>query len=174
MLNNTGNASSTQRLLEGQTDPATTTKALAKPDAWLQAGKTLFQRATGTLMCQQRFAPFLPWVAIILYRSLEVGPCFTAVQAFCVRMACSCLLADWSYDGAASVVKPLCNMVMSLEICAHAHLLMLTGNSSDKVKMLNMGQHILDSMDTAQQLYQVFSESRSHVCSCFARYLHML
>ncbi|KAA6420956.1 MAG: adenylate cyclase [Trebouxia sp. A1-2] len=75
MLNNTGNASATQRLLEGQTDPATTTKALAKPDAWVQAGKTLFQRATG--------------------------------------------------------------------------------NSSDKVKMLNMGQHILDSLDTPQQLYQL-------------------
>ena len=164
MLNNTGNASSTQRLLEGQTDPATTTKALAKPDAWVQAGKTLFQRATGTLMCQQRFAPFLPWVAVSLYKSLNVGPCFAAVQAFCVRMACSCRLPDRSYDGAASVVRPLCNMVMSLDPCAHAHLLMLTGNSSDKVKMLNMGQHILDSLDTPQQLYQVCYELRSHVC----------
>lgn len=57
MLNNTGNASATQRLLEGQTDPATTTKALAKPDAWVQAGKTLFQRATGTLTCRHQFAP---------------------------------------------------------------------------------------------------------------------
>ncbi|DBA82772.1 TPA: hypothetical protein ACH3X1_007000 [Trebouxia sp. C0004] len=74
MLNNTGNASSTH-LLEGQTDPATTTKALAKPDAWVQAGKNLFQRATG--------------------------------------------------------------------------------NSNDKVKMLNMGQHILDSLDTPQQLYEL-------------------
>ena len=164
MLNNTGNASSTQRLLEGQTDPATTTKALAKPDAWVQAGKTLFQRATGTLMCQQRFAPFLPWVAIVLYRSLDVGPCFAAAQAFCVRMACSCLLADRSYDGAACVMKSLCNMVLSLDSCARAYLLVLTGNSSDKVKMLNMGQHILDSLDTPQQLYQVCSEFRSHVC----------
>ncbi len=60
-----------------------------------------------------------------------------------------------SYDGAASVMKPLCNMVMSLDPCAHAYLLMLTGNSSDKVTMLNMGQHILDSLDTPQQLYQV-------------------
>ncbi len=58
MLNNTGNASATQRLLEGQTDLATTTtKALAKPDAWVQAGKTLFQRATGTVMCRHQFAP---------------------------------------------------------------------------------------------------------------------
>ena len=45
MLNNTGNASATQRLLEGQTGPAAAAKALAKPDAWVQAGKTLFQRA---------------------------------------------------------------------------------------------------------------------------------
>jgi len=67
MLNNTGNASSTQRLLEGQTDPATTTKALAKPDAWVQAGKTLFQRATGDLSRHQ-FTPFLPWVAILSCR----------------------------------------------------------------------------------------------------------
>lgn len=49
MLSTTGNASSTQRLLEGQTDAATTAKALIKPDAWVQAGKTLFQRATGRL-----------------------------------------------------------------------------------------------------------------------------
>ena len=47
MLNNTGNASSTQRLLEGQTETAAAVKAVAKPDAWVQAGKTLFQRATG-------------------------------------------------------------------------------------------------------------------------------
>lgn len=47
MLNNTGNASATQRLLEGQIGPAAAAKALAKPDAWVQAGKTLFQRATG-------------------------------------------------------------------------------------------------------------------------------
>ena len=45
MLNNTGNASATQRLLEGQTGPAAAAKALAKPDACVQAGKTLFQRA---------------------------------------------------------------------------------------------------------------------------------
>ena len=49
MLSTTGNASSTQRLLEGQTDAAATAKALIKPDAWVQAGKTLFQRATGRL-----------------------------------------------------------------------------------------------------------------------------
>ena len=50
MLNNTGNASSTQRLLEIQTDPTATTKIQStKPDAWVQAGKTLFQRATGKL-----------------------------------------------------------------------------------------------------------------------------
>lgn len=47
MLNTTGNASSTQRLLEGQTDATATAKTLIKPDAWVQAGKTLFQRATG-------------------------------------------------------------------------------------------------------------------------------
>ena len=82
MLNNTGNASSTQRLLEGQTDPATTTKALAKPDAWVQAGKTLFQRATGTLICRHQLAPFLPWVAIISCKSLDVESCLAAVQAF--------------------------------------------------------------------------------------------
>ena len=46
----------------------------------------------------------------------------------------------------------------------YAYLLMLTGNSSDKVKMLNMGQHILDSLDTPQQLYQVCYPVRSHVC----------
>ena len=82
MLNNTGNASSTQRLLEGQTDPATTTKALAKPDAWVQAGKTLFQRATGSLICRHQLAPFLPWVAIISCKSLDVDSCLAAVPAF--------------------------------------------------------------------------------------------
>ncbi len=81
-----------------------------------------------------------------------------------VRMACTCLLADRSYDGAAFVMKPFCNMVLLPDSCAHAYLLMLTGNSSDKVKMLNMGQHILDSLDTPQQLYQVCYEFRSHVC----------
>ncbi|KAL3159976.1 hypothetical protein ABBQ38_010364 [Trebouxia sp. C0009 RCD-2024] len=74
MLSTTGNASSTQRLLEGQTDAATTAKALIKPDAWVQAGKTLFQRATG---------------------------------------------------------------------------------NNEKLKILNMGQHVLDSLDTPQQLYQL-------------------
>ncbi len=49
-------------------------------------------------------------------------------------------------------------MVLSLDSCARAYLLVLTGNSSDKVKMLNMGQHILDSLDTPQQLYQVCCE----------------
>ena len=49
MLNTTGNASSTQRLLEGQTDATATAKTLIKPDVWVQAGKTLFQRATGRL-----------------------------------------------------------------------------------------------------------------------------
>ena len=49
MLNTTNNASSTQRLLEGQTDATATAKTLIKPDVWVQAGKTLFQRATGRL-----------------------------------------------------------------------------------------------------------------------------
>ena len=42
MLSSTGNASTTQRLLEGQSDATATAKA--KPEAWMQAGKTLLQR----------------------------------------------------------------------------------------------------------------------------------
>ena len=49
MLNSTGNASTTQRLLEGQTGPTAAAQTLSKRDGWVQAGKTLFQRATGTL-----------------------------------------------------------------------------------------------------------------------------
>ena len=77
MLNNTGNASSTQRLLEGQTDPATTTKALAKPDAWVQAGKTLCQRATGDLSLRLSCHGWLYSPA-----DLDVDSCFASVQAF--------------------------------------------------------------------------------------------
>lgn len=44
MLSSTGNASATQRLLEGQGDPTATAKAAIKPEAWVQAGKNLLQR----------------------------------------------------------------------------------------------------------------------------------
>lgn len=46
MLSSTGNASATQRLLEGQADPTATAKAAIKPEAWVQAGKNLLQRVT--------------------------------------------------------------------------------------------------------------------------------
>ena len=46
MLSSTGNASTTQRLLEGQSDPTATAKA--KPEAWMQAGKNLLQRVAVT------------------------------------------------------------------------------------------------------------------------------
>ena len=44
MLSSTGNASATQRLLEGQADPAAAAKTSTKPEAWVQAGKNLLQR----------------------------------------------------------------------------------------------------------------------------------
>ena len=59
----------------------------------------------------------------------------------------------------------------SVTSVSYAYLLMPTGNSSDKVKMLNMGQHILDSLDTPQQLYQVCYPFRSHVCRAWIGYV---
>ena len=44
MLSSTGNASATQRLLEGQADPTAAAKTSTKPEAWVQAGKNLLQR----------------------------------------------------------------------------------------------------------------------------------
>lgn len=57
MLSSTGNASATQRLLEGQADPTATAKASStKPEAWVQAGKNLLQRVAvaGQLACMQQ------------------------------------------------------------------------------------------------------------------------
>lgn len=40
-----------------------------------------------------------------------------------------------------------------LQQCQHAGA--LAGSTTEKLKVLNMGQHVLDSLDTPQQLYQV-------------------
>ena len=73
MLNNTGNASSTQRLLEGQADATTTAKTLTKPDAWVQAGKTLFQRASGGLSMHTSTAAGLHMVSCSAYGQAAPG-----------------------------------------------------------------------------------------------------
>lgn len=82
MLSTTGNASSTQRLLEGQTDAAATAKALIKPDAWVQAGKTLFQRATGGLpLYMSPCKPAFELMHIDTSNALEISQPMLALQA---------------------------------------------------------------------------------------------
>ena len=138
MLNNTGNASSTQRLLEGQTDTTTTAKALTKPDAWVQAGKNLFQRATGRLSMLHSCA------------SSGLLQSCTTIHHF---LAFTCMCSTSSMPGCLSSSRNACKGHVRWS-ALHSDMLLIAGNN-EKLKALNMGQHILDSLDTPQQLYQV-------------------
>lgn len=168
MLNTTGNASTTQRLLEGQTDATTTAKALIKPDAWVQAGKTLFQRATGRLKPPLLLSEaamrlsfmgsgqnlscvilLICWEAgriLVCFDSIPLGFSKTHNADFC---SCSCFSCYPAWPATVCIVAAVaCNR------CSAPRQPGFAGNS-EKLKILNMGQHILDSLDTPQQLYQV-------------------
>jgi len=66
----------------------------------------------------------------------------------------------------SGLISNMCRILGQI-ISACASHMVLAGNSNEKLKVLNMGQHILDSLDTPQQLYQVGPE----VAICL-QYLH--